>query len=63
MSDQIDIGEFDIKQLGVGKAGIAEEVEVVLPSLPGVRGVAAADPLEVARFAVYGGIVVVTSRR
>ena len=51
MSDQIDIGEFDINGIGVG-AGIAEEVEVVAFPFPG-EGVAAAVYLEVAA-AVYG---------
>ena len=58
MSDQIDIGEFDINGIGVG-AGIAEEVEVVAFPFPG-EGVAAVY-LEVAA-AVYGRGVVVTSR-
>ena len=59
LSDQIDIGEFDINGIGVG-AGIAEEVEVVAFPFPG-EGVAAAVYLEVAA-AVYGRVVVVTSR-
>ena len=59
LSDQIDIGEFDINGIGVG-VGIAEEVEVVVFPFPG-EGVAAAVYLEVAA-TVYGRVVVATSR-